>query len=76
MKTKKYHIVDKLPKSNIKIIERGKTNTGNTQAQRRSLSLIDTGISIKSRGIKLVLWTQTSSLSEMMRSGTCFPHVS
>jgi hypothetical protein len=68
MKTKKYHIVDKLPTSNIKIVERGKTNTGNTQAQRRSLSLIDTGTSIKSGGIKLVLWTQTSSLSEMMRS--------
>jgi hypothetical protein len=47
MKNKKYHIVDTLPKSNIKIVERGKTDTGNTQAQKRSLSLLGTGTSIK-----------------------------
>ena len=56
MKNKKFHIVDKLPKSNIKIVERGKTDTGNTQAQKRSLSLLDTDTSIKGGGIKLVLF--------------------
>ena len=76
MKNIKYHIVDKLPKSNIKIVERGKTDTGNTQAQKRSFSLLGTGTSIKSGGIKLALWTHTSPLSEMMRSCTFFPHMS
>jgi len=30
----------------------------------------------KSDRVKLVLWTQTSPLSEMMQSCKCFPHVS
>jgi hypothetical protein len=36
--------------------------------------LIET-ISIKSGGIKLVLWIQTFSLSEGMRTCKCFPRV-
>ena len=72
MKNKKYHIVDTLPKSNIKIVERGKTDTRNTQAQKRSLSLLGKGTSIKSSGIKLALWTQSSPLSEMMRHARAF----
>ena len=39
-------------------------------------SWLGTGTSIKSGGIKLVLWAQTSPLSEMMRSCKCFPHLS
>ena len=42
----------------------------NTQIHDRSLSLLGTGSSIKSGGIKLVLWTKY--LSEIMR---CFPRV-
>jgi hypothetical protein len=34
----------------------------------RSLFWLDTGILIKSGGVKLVLWAQTSPLSEMMQS--------
>jgi len=36
---------------------------------------LETGTSIKGGGIKLVLWSQTSHLSEMMGSCKCFPHV-
>ena len=35
-----------------------------------------TGTSIKSGKVKLVLYAQTSLLSEIMRSDQCFPHVS
>ena len=34
------------------------------------------GTSMKSDGGQLVLWAQTSALSEVMRSCKCFPHVS
>jgi len=54
MKNKKYHIVGTLPKSIIKIVGSGKTDTGNTQAHKRSPSLLGTGTSIKSGGAKLV----------------------
>jgi hypothetical protein len=61
-----------IPKSNIKIVERGKIDATNTQVHERSLSLIGTGISIKGGGVKLISWTQISPLSEMMRSCKCF----
>ena len=48
----------------------------NTQIHDYSLSWVGTGTSKKRYRVKLVLWTQTSPLSEMMRSGKCFPHVS
>ena len=46
---------------NRKIVERGKIDTPNTH----------TDTSIK-KGVQLVLWTQTSSLSEIMKSCKCF----
>jgi hypothetical protein len=54
MKNKKYHIVGRFPKYNIKILERGKIDTFKTHIHERSLSL---GIctAIKSGGVKLVL---------------------
>jgi hypothetical protein len=47
-----------------------------TQIHDLSCSWIGTGTSIKSGGVKLILWSQTSPLSEMMRSCKCFPRVS
>ena len=38
------------------------------------LGLVDA--SINSGGDKLILWTQTSTFSEMMQSCKCFPYVS
>jgi len=52
---------------------RHKMDTPNTQIHDRLLSCLGTGISIKSCGVRLVLWDQTSSLSEIMRSCNCFP---
>ena len=60
-------------KSNIKIVERGKIDICNTPMHDLSHSLHGTGTSIKSVGYKLVLWAQTSTLSEMMRPCKCFP---
>jgi hypothetical protein len=50
------------PKSNIKIVERGKIDTPNSQIHDRSLSWLGTVILIKSGGVKLVLWAQTFPL--------------
>jgi len=47
----KYHIVRTIPKSNRKIVDRGKIDTTNTH---RSFCCLGTGTSIKSGGIKLV----------------------
>jgi hypothetical protein len=47
---------------------RHKMDTPNTQIHDRLLSCFGTGISIKSCGVRLVLWDQTSPLSEIMRS--------
>ena len=76
MKNIKNHIVETLPKSNIKIADRGKIDTPNKQILDRSFSWLGTGASIKSGSFKLVLRTQTFLLSEMMWSCKCFPHVS
>ena len=75
-KNKEYNTVGTILKSNIKIVERGNIDTPNTQLHDSSLSWLGTGTSIKSGGVKRVLWTQTSSISEMMRSWKCFPYVS
>jgi len=71
MKNKKYHTVGTIPKSNIKIVERGKIDTPNTQIQDRSISYHGTGTSIKSGGAKLVLWTQ--NLPSNIISKICMP---
>ena len=62
----KYHTLGTIPKSNIKIVERGKIDTSNTQIHDRSLSCLGTSSSITSGGLKLVLLTQTSPLTDWM----------
>jgi hypothetical protein len=66
MNNKKYHTVGIIPKSNIKILERGKIYTSNTQIHDRSLSFLGTDTSIKSGGVKLAAYAQIFPLSEMM----------
>ena len=56
MKNKKYHTVRTIQKSNLKIVERGKNDPPNKQIHDRSISWLGTGTSIKSGGVKLVLW--------------------
>jgi hypothetical protein len=51
MKNKKYHTVGTIPKSNIKIVERGIMYIPNTQMHDRLLSWLDTGTSIISGGL-------------------------
>ena len=48
MKNKKYRTVGTIPKSNIKIVERGTLSTLNKQVHDHSLSWLGTGTSIKS----------------------------
>ena len=45
-------------KTNIEIVGDDKIDTPNTQIYYLSLSWLDTGTSIKSGGVKLVLWAQ------------------
>jgi hypothetical protein len=45
---KKYHTDRTFPKSNIKIVERGKIDTPDTQVHAHFLSWLGTGTSIKS----------------------------
>ena len=75
LKNKKYLTIGTIPKSNIKIVERGKINTPNIKIHDRPLSWLGTGASIKGGVAKLALWAQTPPLSEMMRS-CCVPHES
>jgi hypothetical protein len=51
-------------------------DTPNIQIYDCSLSWLGTGTSIKSGRIRLVLLAEISTLSEMMWSRNCFPHVS
>ena len=48
--------------------ERDKIDTLNIQMHAHSRSQLDTGISIKSGGLKLVFWAQITTLKEMMRN--------
>ena len=64
----KYHTVGTIPKSNIKITEICKIDTPNTQIYNRSLSRLDTGTSTKSDRVKLVVFSQTSHLSNTYKS--------
>jgi hypothetical protein len=50
MKNEKYHTVETIPKSNIKIAERGKFDTLNTQTHEGQLSWLGTAVSIKRAG--------------------------
>ena len=71
IKNKTYHNVRTTAKLNIKIAERGKIDTPNSQIHDRTLCCLDIDTSIKK--MKEFLGSQTSSLSEMMRSCKCFP---
>ena len=59
MKNRKFHIILKSSKQKWKQMQNRYPNTY-------------TDTSIKSDGVKLVLWTQISPLSEMMRPIKCF----
>ena len=50
---------EKIEYPRTKITERSKIDTSNTQIRNRLLSRLATVTSIKSGGVKLVLWTQT-----------------
>jgi hypothetical protein len=69
---KKPETVGLIPKSNIKIVERDKNGAPNTQLHYRSFALLGTDTLLKSGGVKLVLWTQISPLSELMRHASAF----
>ena len=57
MKTKiKFHAVGTVPKTSRKFVKRGKIDNPRTEVHDRSLSWFGTGTSIKSGGVKLVLW--------------------
>jgi hypothetical protein len=76
MKNKKYCTVGTIPTSTIKAVERGNIDTPHTQIHDRSFSWLDTGTSIRSGVVRLVLLAQNSPLSEMMRSCKCVPYES
>ena len=61
MKNKKYHTARTIPKSNIKIAERGKIDAHNTQIHDRSLFHLCRGISMKTHGgVKIVVCAHTA----------------
>jgi len=74
MQNKNTTPVGTIPKSIIKIVERSKIDTSNTQIHDDSLFWLGTGTLIKSGRVKLVIWAQTSHLCEMMQSAKCFTH--
>jgi hypothetical protein len=53
VKIKNTTIVGTIPKFNRKIVERGKTNTSNTQMDDGSLFWLDTGTSMKNSDVNL-----------------------
>jgi hypothetical protein len=70
MKNKKYH------NSKVKWSKSQKEEKStNAQMHVRSLCWFGSGISINNGGMKLALWAQTSTLSEIMRLYKCFPHM-
>ena len=71
----KYTTLRTVPKSNRKIVE-NKAKLLPLNIIDRSLSLHGTGSSIKSGRVKLVLWGQSTPLSEMTLPCKCFPNVS
>jgi hypothetical protein len=61
----KQHTFEAVPITNCKIVERGKMGSPNTHIHDRALAWFGTCTSIKHDRVKLVLWTQTSPLSEI-----------
>ena len=53
MKNKTFHTAVNVPKSNTKIVERGKMNISNTLTHDCSLFWLDIDTSIKISGVKL-----------------------
>jgi hypothetical protein len=67
VKSKTYYIVGTFPKNPIENSQKEKKNRYHQQANYdHSLFWLDTATSIKSGGVKLVLWAQISPRSEMM----------
>ena len=64
--------VGTVPKS----IEKSQKETQSIILTHKYMTCLSTDTSIKSGGVKLVVWAQTSPLSEMMRSCKCFPRMS
>ena len=56
-----HRTVGTIPKSIIKIVDRGKVDTLNTKIHDRSLSSVGTGTAITNGGVKLVLWIHSFS---------------
>ena len=74
-KIHKYHTVGKIPKLNIKIVERGKIDPlAHTYMTVHFPSLVQAR-QLKSGGVKLVLWAQISIESELRGRCKCFPHL-
>ena len=71
----KFHAVCTNPKSDIKIVEIGKIDTTNTQIHDHSPSGLDTCTSIICCDVRLDLWAQAYTLSEMRQSCNCFSHI-
>ena len=71
---KKYHTVGTTTQSNVQVLKRGEIDTPCTQIHYCGFSLLSTGTSIKSCGVEMALWTDTSPLSEVMRSCMCCPN--
>jgi hypothetical protein len=70
MKNKKYH------NSKVKWSKSQKEEKyTNAQMHVRSLCWFGSGISTNNGGMKLVVWAQTSTFSEIMRLYKCFPHM-
>jgi len=64
MKKKMYHtVLGTIPKSNIKIVERGETDAPCTQIHDRSLACLGTDISIKSGGFILISFMDSNFYS-------------
>jgi hypothetical protein len=58
MTNRKHHTAGRVPKYNRKVVERDKIDTLTHNCMTLSLSCLGTGTSIKSGGVKLVLWAQ------------------
>ena len=61
---RKYHTVGTVPNCKRKMVERDKIDTSNTQIHVYSFPWLGKGISIKTDGVKLVLWAQRTLLEK------------
>ena len=70
MENEKYHTVGTVSKLTTEKVKRGKFDTQNTQIHERSYSCLEKGTSIKSGGIKLVLWVSNTFNTNKYGMGT------